>query len=110
MAKQVIIANFKEDGYNRVFSTLESAAGVLGIHPSTISRAIAECSDVKGIRFRYGDRMYAVRLKGSAEWRVMTENARRTGYVLYGAPEIRFRNGAVEKVRDITEGWYYGIS
>lgn len=108
MSKSVIIANFPLGGYNRVFGTLAEASEALGVHPSTISRAVVECSPIcGGVRVRYGDRVFAVRKRGELDWRLVKENARGTGYVVYGNPEERVLRRDVDEVRDVTAGWYW---
>lgn len=106
MGKKVIIAIFEGLGYNRVFSTLEEASKGLGFHPSTISRAIADCAELNGVRVRYGDRVYAIRKRKENEWKVATEDARGRGFVLLGGMGDRVLKRDVEEMRDITAGWH----
>lgn len=105
MAKKVIIVN---SGENRVFETLEEASREVGVNPSTLSRAINEAGEYRGMRLRYGDRVFVLRLKGRMDWVVATENSRRTGYIVVGDPARKLSKREVAAVKDITASWYYG--
>lgn len=105
MAKSVILVKNKENGSKMVFDTLEEAAKWTGLNVSTLSRACADTGYTKEWIVRRADRMYNVKLKGERAWRVAGMNSRNSGYIELDTFE-RLDGRKVEKVKDITLGWY----
>ena len=98
MGKKVIIVKDPK----RVFRTLEEASRELGMHPSTLSRAISDGANW----VRYGDRVFAVLPKGGGDWMVVTENSRGSGYLCWGNPTRKVSKRDVVEVRELTLAWY----
>jgi len=84
--------------------TLEEASDALGKSVATVSRSLLGGEECGGWVLRRADRVYAVYVSGG--WRVAMENGRGNGWIEYGRPEVRFGRRDVEKIREITLGWY----
>lgn len=107
MSKLVIVGKMAETGEKRVFSDLDEACSVCGLSRTSISLACRDGVESGGWRFRRVERVYAVRLKVGGEWRLVVENGRGTGYLEVENPLRRVGAREVDKIKDITIGWYY---
>lgn len=101
MSKKVIVC----EAGKRVYETLEEASEVLGVSPSTISRAIERTGEVNGVRARWADRVYIVKLK-RGEWHVAMLNQGGGAYILLNDGS-KIKKAAVAEVKDITVAWYF---
>lgn len=103
MAKQVIVS----DGERKIFATLAEAAAWFGVTPSGLSRAIYEKGMVKGVRVRYAQRVFAVKVRSDGRWVIAQMNIRNTHYVPLnpGEPQVKLRDA--EDVKELTASWYF---
>lgn len=106
MAKQVIVGKCLKNGQKCVFDTLEGVSELLGISVATACRATMGGEEVAGWMLRRADKVFCVRLKAFASWRVVVENGRGTGYMEYGNPLSKIRKSEVDQIKDVTAEWY----
>lgn len=79
---------------------------MLGVSVSTVSRAVSGLEECNGWFLRRVDRVFAVHLRESGSWRVVSENGRGSGYVEYGNPFVRIGKKDVDRERELTLYWY----
>ena len=103
MSKQVLVC--REDF--RVFGGLQEASESLGVTPVTVSRAVKDCRECKGVVMRWAERIYAAKLK-SGEWRVVAELGSGRGYKTLDDRMERIAKADVVSRRELTESWYQG--
>ena len=100
--KSVLIVRGKYD----VYSGLEEAAQALGVTPVAVSLAVKDHRPIKGVELRWAERIFAVYLRGSGEWRIATRRNGNRGWLpIDGRGAVPARD--VERVKDITAAWYY---
>ena len=104
MSKKVIVA---EDG--SVFVNLEQASERFGMSASNVSRAIRDFRPIEGLRMKWVDRVYAVRLKDDT-WVIATESSSGALVRMDAVEGARVRNSQVVERRDLTSVWYFSSS
>lgn len=101
MSKKVLVF----DGKMPVYRTLEDASADFGVSAGAISMAANGCKEVCGMRVRWADRVYVVRLKDRRHVLAVKDQHGRSFLCIDGLWKIGKRD--IDWVRDITASWYY---
>lgn len=102
MSKQVIVC----EAGNRVYETLQEASEFFGVSPSTLSKAISDFGQINGVRIRWAQRMYALKLR-SGEWVFGVLSSTNKSYLLISGSQDRVTERGIVEKKDLTAAWYF---